>query len=206
MKRLLIAAPSAVVRAGLESLVLSHVDYQVIASVAGIKEAMEAVDALRPDLALAAVQSAELWVSALGEGEPVRAVLLVEGATREWKTDLVRAGVRAILPRDAPAEAILASLDAAAADLALLDPRELESLVTAVSPQPSGEFGQPLSGREMEVLLLLADGEPNKTIAWKLNISEHTVKFHVASILGKLDAATRAEAVAIGIRRGLIPL
>jgi two-component system, NarL family, response regulator YdfI len=52
----------------------------------------------------------------------------------------------------------------------------------------------------------MAEGEANKTIAWKLGISEHTAKFHVASILGKLNAASRAEAVAIGIRRGLILL
>ena len=53
---------------------------------------------------------------------------------------------------------------------------------------------------------MLAEGTGNKTIAWKLGISEHTVKFHVASIMGKLNATTRTEAVAIGIRRGLILL
>jgi DNA-binding NarL/FixJ family response regulator len=50
----------------------------------------------------------------------------------------------------------------------------------------------------------MADGDANKTIAWKLNISEHTAKFHVASILGKLNASSRTEAVTTGIRRGLI--
>jgi DNA-binding CsgD family transcriptional regulator len=63
-----------------------------------------------------------------------------------------------------------------------------------------------LTPRELEVLRLMAEGDANKNIAWKLSISEHTVKFHVASILGKLDAGTRAEAVAIGIRKGMILL
>ncbi len=53
---------------------------------------------------------------------------------------------------------------------------------------------------------MLAEGAANKTIAWKLDISEHTVKFHVASIFGKLGAATRTEAVAIGLRKGLVLL
>jgi len=56
------------------------------------------------------------------------------------------------------------------------------------------------------VLRMMAEGAANKTIAWKLNISEHTAKFHVASILTKLNASTRTEAVTVGIRRGLILL
>ena len=53
---------------------------------------------------------------------------------------------------------------------------------------------------------MLAEGAANKTIAWKLAISEHTVKFHVASILAKLGASTRTEAVTVGIRKGLVLL
>ena len=53
---------------------------------------------------------------------------------------------------------------------------------------------------------MMAEGAANKTIAWKLGISDHTVKFHVASILGKLHAASRTEAVTMGVRKGLILL
>jgi DNA-binding NarL/FixJ family response regulator len=63
---------------------------------------------------------------------------------------------------------------------------------------------QTLSPREIQVLSMLAEGVGNKTIAWKLGISEHTVKFHVASIMTKLNAGSRTEAVTQGIRRGLI--
>jgi DNA-binding NarL/FixJ family response regulator len=61
-----------------------------------------------------------------------------------------------------------------------------------------------LTPREIEVLRMMAEGAANKAIAFRLHISEHTAKFHVASILSKLNASTRAEAVAIGIRKGLI--
>jgi DNA-binding NarL/FixJ family response regulator len=63
---------------------------------------------------------------------------------------------------------------------------------------------EPLTSREREVLQLLARGLGNKEIAAGLKISEHTVKFHVASILGKLGASTRTEAVTVGLRRGLV--
>ena len=71
------------------------------------------------------------------------------------------------------------------------------------APQTAADAG-PLTPRELEVLRMMAEGAANKTIAWKLGISEHTVKFHVASILVKLGAGTRTEAVTIGIRKGLV--
>ena len=86
----------------------------------------------------------------------------------------------------------------------MLDPHDLETLLAA--PVTIATEVPVLTPRELEVLRMLAEGEANKTIAWKLGISEHTAKFHVASILTKLDAGSRAEAVAIGIRKGMIML
>jgi DNA-binding NarL/FixJ family response regulator len=114
--------------------------------------------------------------------------------------------VRAILPADASASEILAAIEAAAAGLAVVDVRDLEGLLAASVPQAAEEGATPLTARELEVLRMLAEGAANKTIAWKLGISEHTVKFHVAQILGKLGAGTRTEAVTVGIRKGLILL
>jgi DNA-binding NarL/FixJ family response regulator len=112
--------------------------------------------------------------------------------------------VRAILPADASAAEILAAIEAAAAGLAVIDTRDLESLLAAAAPQVAAESSAPLTARELEVLRMLAEGAANKTIAWKLQISEHTVKFHVVQILAKLNAGTRTEAVTVGIRKGLI--
>jgi DNA-binding NarL/FixJ family response regulator len=110
-----------------------------------------------------------------------------------------------VLPADASAAEILAAIQAAATGMAVIDPRDLEALI--VSPvQPAAEAATALTAREREVLGMLAEGAANKTIAWKLGISEHTVKFHVAQILAKLNAGTRTEAVTVGIRQGLILL
>jgi DNA-binding CsgD family transcriptional regulator len=65
---------------------------------------------------------------------------------------------------------------------------------------------EPLTARERDVLQMLSQGLGNKEIAARLKISEHTVKFHIASILGKLGASTRTEAVSVALRRGLILL
>ena len=73
--------------------------------------------------------------------------------------------------------------------------------------RPAAEaLSQPLSERELEVLNLIAEGQSNKLIAHSLGISEHTVKTHVASIMAKLGASSRTEAVSQAIRRGLVML
>ena len=113
---------------------------------------------------------------------------------------LVRAEGGALLRTDAPGTQILAAIHAASVGLLTLD----SSLV----PQPEGpdDFFEELTPREVDVLRLLAEGLANREIADRLNISEHTIKFHIRSILGKLRASTRTEAVTRGFRSGLIEL
>ncbi|MDP9171081.1 MAG: response regulator transcription factor, partial [Acidobacteriota bacterium] len=112
----------------------------------------------------------------------------------------LRVGVHAILPREAATEQIVAALYAASAGLIAV-PAESNSLIVPVAAESMVEH---LTPREMETLEMLAEGLSNKQIAARLGISEHTAKFHVNSILGKLDAATRTEAVMRGIRTGLL--
>lgn len=121
-----------------------------------------------------------------------------------WLREALRNGVRAVLPREPGREELVAAIQAAAGGLVALEPESIEALLApASSPAPAAEQ---LTPREIEVLRLLAEGDGNKEIASRLGISDHTVKFHVASILGKLAASSRTEAVTIGIRRGLILL
>ena len=181
MIRVQIAAPAAA-RSGLESLVVSSPELTLVDSYA--------------DVVLAAVP--------LEEVVPAPAIVLLGEAA--WTADALRVGVRAVLPADASAAEILAAVQAAAAGLAAIDPRDLESLMADGAPSAGSEPASSLTARELEVLRMLADGAANKTIGWKLGISEHTVKFHVAQILAKLNAGTRTEAVTVGIRRGLILL
>ena len=117
-----------------------------------------------------------------------------------------------VLRRDATAEEINAAIAAVAGGLITLD-RRLASDLFALSgrsqatlPAPLVESDEPLTARELEVLQLLAQGLPNKIIAARLHISEHTAKFHVSSIMLKLGAASRTEAVTLAARRGLLIL
>jgi two-component system, NarL family, response regulator YdfI len=196
--RVAIAAPSAVVRAGLEALLASEPGLEVV----GAFGDAAGLDALRPDVSLFAGD-----VSLATGGS---AVVLTNEDQPAWTAEALRSGVRALLPRDAPPAAILAAVNGAASGMALIDPQELESLLSVSAPARAMEAAgaatpaAPLTPRELEVLRMMADGAANKEIAWRLGISEHTVKFHVASILGKLDAGTRTEAVARGLRSGLI--
>jgi DNA-binding NarL/FixJ family response regulator len=135
-------------------------------------------------------------------------VVLVDEPTGIWVSEALRNGVAAVLPRSATPDELLAAIGAAAAGLVSIPSELLSSVLRparAAGPVAS-ELRAPLSPREVEILRLLADGLPNKIIAARLGISDHTVKTHVASILDKLGAGTRAEAVALGVRQGLILL
>ena len=136
-------------------------------------------------------------------------VLLTDRPASTWPGEALRSGVRAILPADVAPDQLVAALQAAGAGLIVLHPSDVNAaLPAAAAPSSQGvaELAEPLTRREREVLQMLAAGLGNKEIAARLNISDHTAKFHVASILGKLGASTRTEAVALGIRRGLILL
>jgi DNA-binding NarL/FixJ family response regulator len=196
--RLLIAAASPILRAGLEALVASSPGLEVVGSFPDLT----AVEDLRPDVVLAAVSQDQ--ITPPPDGEPPCYVLLSSDSRSTWTHEALRDGVRSILPMDATPSRILAAVEAAANGFAAVDPHDLERWLSTVIA-PAGAIG-PLTARELDVLSLMAEGVANKTIAWRLGISEHTVKFHVASILTKLNAASRTEAVATGIRRGLILL
>jgi DNA-binding NarL/FixJ family response regulator len=144
-------------------------------------------------------------------------VLLIEEAGEDAVIEALAAGARAVLPRAADAGDIALAIAAAARGLSLLSSEQVERLVAPDAPgdalpRAAGDLvgGPTLAGlltpREIEVLTAMADGAPNKVIARRLGISFHTVKFHVASILAKLDADSRTEAVAVAARQGLVML
>lgn len=124
-------------------------------------------------------------------------VLLRLATARE--IEAIHRGGATVLPADTGAAALAAALHCAAAGLIALAPAQLGSAATASAVLP-----ELLTARECEVLSLLAEGLPNRGIASALAISTHTAKFHVAQILAKLQATSRAQAVAIALREGLI--
>ncbi len=128
---------------------------------------------------------------------PIPILLLMDAPNSASVASALRAGIRGAILSDATPEEIEGAVHAVNAGLVVLMP---DSQLFAE------ELAEPLTGRELEVLDLLADGLSNKLIAHRLNISEHTVKTHVASIFAKLGASSRTEAVSHAIRRGLVML
>jgi DNA-binding NarL/FixJ family response regulator len=179
-----------------------------------------AIDTLGVELSDA--QADVLLVDSAGESPPatiesladsdlaaeIPIVLLTESAAPAVPSQALQAGIRAVLPSDISADQLIAALQAAAAGFVVLHPTEIPAAFAPAAPASTSlaELPELLTRREREVLQMLAAGLANKEIAARLNISDHTAKFHVAAILGKLGAATRTEAVALGIRRGLVLL
>ncbi len=136
-----------------------------------------------------------------------KVVLLVDGVSAAWLNRAIRAGVRGVLPSDSEPDLFVTAIDAVAHGLVVIHPSKVQAARAAGLPAPeSRELIESLTAREREVLEMLSQGLGNKEIAARMKISEHTVKFHVASILGKLGAATRTEAVSVALRRGLVLL
>jgi two-component system, NarL family, response regulator YdfI len=210
--RVFIVAASPLARAGLENLLAAR-DIQIVASNGTIEALAEMLADAAPDVVLID-SSGEPFepmlesILASGLASDVSVVLLADGMTPASSVEALRAGIRAALPGDISPEQLVAALHAVASGLLVLHPSHANEGIPAGPPplRALDELAEPLTRRESEVLQMLAAGLSNKEIAARLNISDHTVKFHVASILGKLGAASRTEAVSLGIRRGLVLL
>jgi DNA-binding NarL/FixJ family response regulator len=111
-----------------------------------------------------------------------------------------RMKIYSVLPMDVTTQQLVAAIRATVAGFAVTLPRPFSGSAEAVA------FTEDLTAREVEVLRLMARGHRNKQVAALLNISEHTAKFHVSSVLAKLGARTRTEAVTIGVMRGLVAI
>jgi DNA-binding NarL/FixJ family response regulator len=199
--RVLVGARSASVRAALESVIRSS----------PLLEFGEALDPtqfspseLSGDVLLIEVEDPtdHDW-PALAD-LPIPVLLLLDSKDSALLSSVLRSGIRGAISSDATPEEIESAVLAVNAGLLVTTPT---SLVELLPQQPlAQELAEPLTDRELEVLDLLAEGLSNKLIAHQLNISEHTVKTHVASIFAKLGASSRTEAVFQAIRRGLVML
>jgi two-component system, NarL family, nitrate/nitrite response regulator NarL len=209
--RVLVVGPDSLARAGLAAILADDAGYTLVGQVAADPGLGDSVDGSAPDvivwdLGRDPIRELEQVAELRRPGPPV--VALVDDETVVH--DALAAGVRGLLPRDATAFMLAASIRAAAHGLVVLDPELAPGAWRpreALAPSDAGlRQAQPeeLTAREFEVLQLLAEGLPNKTIAHRLHISEHTAKYHVNAILGKLGAQTRTEAVARAARLGLV--
>ena len=215
MIRVIIAAESALARRGIEQL-LRGPGVEIVASIAPLSSLDAEPEPDSADLIIATAEPSHFatTLQKLADADLFRdlpVVLLAEILDPQTTTQALRMGARAVLPAELPRAQLLAALEAVSRGFLVAMPVEAETIVAASQIPASATNGveellEPLTPREQEVLRMLALGLANKEIAARLNISEHTVKFHVAAILGKLGAASRTEAVALGIRHGLILL
>lgn len=209
MIRVRVSASSPVVRVGLETLLREDPRFAVVTSNSAGPPGVGVRDA-HANVLLIEIASADKLrnsrSSRLGDETPT--VLLVDHLGRADLRRALNSGARAILPRDATGAEIVAAIEAASAGLTVFGSEEMDTLLPVMNESAAAEaiLDEALSARELEVLAMMAEGLGNKEIAARLSISEHTVKFHVSSILGKLSAATRGEAVARGVREGLITI
>ncbi len=205
--RVVIADDHPVVRAGLQGMLDSEPDIEVVAEVTNGREAVNAVGRLEPDVVLMDLQMPELdGVAAtqqIHDRHPDTNVLVL--TTYDTDGDITRAieaGAIGYMLKDAPRQDLYQAIRAAARGESVLTPAVASRLMTKM--RGSGE--EPLTSREFEVLTQVADGKSNKEIAQLLFISAATVKTHLVHIFSKLGVDDRTAAVTVAMKRGILRL
>ena len=209
--RIMLADDHPIVREGLRTVLETQVDFEVVAEAANGEEVVRLVSALRPDILLL-----DLEMPLMDGVEAIRRVRATRTDTMlpriivftafdndERIIHALQAGANGYLLKGEPRDTIFNAIRVTVDGGSLLQPIVASKLLHHVGHSASIEL---LTERELEVLALLAQGMPNKEIASKLVISERTAKFHVSSIMGKLGANNRTEAVSLAAQKGIITL
>lgn len=223
--RILLADDHPILREGLRAVLETQPDFEVIAEAANGHEAMRLALALQPDILLLDLEMPVLdgveTIRRLRQQQPhARIIVFTAFDNDERIIHAVQAGANGYLLKEAPRDELFSAIRITMAGGSLLQPVVASKLLRHMGPHPmaSSHAGtyihssdhslpyEPLTERELEVLNLLAQGMPNKEIAAQLIISERTAKFHVSSIMGKLGATNRTEAVSLAAQKGLITL
>lgn len=205
--RLIIADDHPVVRTGLQGMLAGQPDFEVVGEATTGAEAVEMVAQLQPKVVLMDLQMPEMdGVMATAEIKsqyPETHVLIL--TTYDTDADILRAveaGATGYLLKDAPREELFHAVRAAAQGKTVLAP----TVATRLLEQMREPAQETLSGREVQVLTLVADGASNKEIGKQLHVSEATVKSHLLHIFDKLGVADRTAAVTTALKRGILRL
>jgi DNA-binding NarL/FixJ family response regulator len=205
--RLLIADDHPVVRDGLRGMLASEADFEVVGEAASGAEAVRLTERVRPDVVLMDLQMPDgdgaAATAAIAERFPGTRVLVL--TTYDTDADILRAveaGATGYLLKDTPRERLFPAIRSAARGETVLAPAVATRLVNRMR----GPAEEALTGREIEVLELVAGGASNADVAASLFISEATVKTHLMHIFGKLGVDDRTAAVVRALQRGIIAL
>lgn len=180
-------------------------DVEVVGSATSIDEAVDALDRLRPDVALVDLRlgaevSVDRMVDLLGASPDTRLLVLTAWATEHGLDLALASGARGLLSKEQPLDELVEGIRRVHGGGLAVSPDLVDALVRRATATPAPA----LDGRELEVLGLLAEARTTADIAARLFLSEHTVRNRIRSLMAKLGAHTRVEAVSEGLRRGLV--
>lgn len=211
--RILIVDDHAVVREGLTAILALKPDIEVVGTAANGQEAVQQAHKLQPDVILMdMVMPRTSGLQAIQQlqrdGHPARILILSSFAQDDQIFPAIKAGASGYLLKDSTPGQLVDAVRAVYRGQSSLHPTIARKLIGEIAAPPAGSTDPPdaLTGREIEVLKLVARGYPNQEIAQKLHISERTVGKHVSNILDKLHVANRTQAALYALREGLTSL
>ncbi len=209
--KIIICDDQALIRDGLEMLLKLEKDVEVVGQAQDGAEAVEQVAQHQPDLVLMdlkmpGMNGIEATRQIRTHYPAVKVLVLTTYDDDEWVYDAVRAGASGYLLKDMPREEVIKAVRGTVEGKAFVDPAVAGKLLGQVAEQqtqPATLITDKLTGREVDVLRLLAQGLTNTDIATRLHLSEGTVRNHVSAIFAKLDVSDRTQAAVIAIQHGL---
>lgn len=208
--RLLVADDHPVVRDGLVAMLGTQPDFAVVGQASNGVQVVQMCQSLHPDLVLLDLEMPELdgveAIRQLNDTQPgIKVLVFTAFDTDERIVGSIQAGAKGYMLKGAPRSELFNAIRVISQGGTLFQPVIASRLLMRVQDS-NAATGEALTDRERQVLELLAQGKSNKEIASTLVITERTAKFHVSSIMNKLRASNRTEAVTIGVRRGLIDI